>query len=255
MTTETEKVNILCLKWGTRYGAEYVNRLYRGVSAHLHRPFRFVCVTDDSSGLVKGIDAQPFPPPPPGWTRNWPDIFVKLCVFQDGFAGLSGPTLFLDIDQIIVGDLDCFFDYCPSKFCIIRNWIEFRKRLFRHLPKVGNSSCFRYDAGSSDVVYRRFLLEMSEVYDRSKYRTEQAYMTHAVGFENVNWWPKNWVVSFKRACQWPWPLNHFLVPRRPKKANILCFHGKPDPDDAITGYRGKHLNTWVLPTPWVKELW
>ena len=49
---KSEMVNILCLKWGTRYGADYVNYIYRGVKAHLNRPFRFVCVTDDPSGLV-----------------------------------------------------------------------------------------------------------------------------------------------------------------------------------------------------------
>ena len=50
--------NILCLKWGTLYSAEYVNRLHRGVKAHLHRPFRFVCVTDDPSGLVATAKAN-----------------------------------------------------------------------------------------------------------------------------------------------------------------------------------------------------
>ena len=38
---ETHQVNILTLKWGTLYSSEYVNRLYRGVKAHLSRPFRF----------------------------------------------------------------------------------------------------------------------------------------------------------------------------------------------------------------------
>ena len=47
-------VNILTFKWGTLYSAEYVNRVYRGVKAHLKRPFRFVCVTDDPTGLVEG---------------------------------------------------------------------------------------------------------------------------------------------------------------------------------------------------------
>ena len=256
-----ENVNILCLKWGRRYGAEYVNRLYRGVKANLNRPFRFVCVTDDPSGLDAGVDAQPFPPPPPGWKPNarykrWPSIYVKLLVFRNGFAGLEGPTLFLDIDQIITGGLDCFFDFRPGEFCIIRNWIELRKRIFRGLPKIGNSSCFRFDAGEkSDYVYRRFLSEIEAAIDPSKYPTEQAYMTHAVGLDRVNWWPSGYVSSFKRSCARVFPLNLFLAPRRPKRARILCFHGKPDPADAINGYRGKHLNTWVLPCEWVKKLW
>lgn len=245
--------NVLCLKWGTRYPAFFVNRLYAGVSRHLRPPFRFVCVTDDPSGLEKGIDAVPFPPKPEGFPQDWPNIFVKLLVFQDGFAGLSGPTLFLDIDQIITGDLDCFFTYRPGEFCIIHNWIEWRKRLFRSAPKIGNSSCFRFEAGKSDFIYRAFLREMPQALDRHLYRTEQAFMTHAAG--QVNWWPDSWVRSFKRSCERPWPLNFLLPPRFVPDTRILCFHGRPDPDEAIAGYHGRHPNETTLPAPWVKDLW
>ena len=37
---------ILCMKWGTKYGAEYVNRLYNMVKRHLTLPFKMVCLTD-----------------------------------------------------------------------------------------------------------------------------------------------------------------------------------------------------------------
>lgn len=253
--------NIICLKWGKLYSAEYVNRLYRGVKTHLHRPFRFVCVTDDPSGLVDSIDVEPIPLKPEGmkfqgWYNSWPNIFIKLLVFKQGFAKLDGPTLFLDIDQIVVGDLDCFFDYKPGKFCIIRNWVEWRKTIFRKIPFCGNSSCFRFDAGeSSDYIYRTFMREIEDALDDRLYTTEQAYMTHAVGSENVNFWPENYVRSFKRSCVWPWPLNHFFVPRLPEDTRILCFHGSPNPEQAIEGYRGRHLNTWTRPCAWVKDLW
>ena len=257
----SERVNILCFKWGKRYGADYVNRLYRGVKAHLDRPFRFVCVTDNPEGLVEGVDAQPFPGPPPGWTPNerykkWPSIYVKLCVFEKGFAQLEGPTLFLDIDQIVTGDLGRFFDYRPGEFCIIHNWIEWTKCLFRKRPAIGNSSCFRFEAGeASDRIYRTFLAELEDAINPALYRTEQAYMTHTVGLENIAWWPENFVRSFKRSCTWPWPLNHFLEPRFNPDTSILCFHGRPAPEEAIKGYRGKHLNTWTKPCKWVEELW
>lgn len=256
-------VNILTFKWGTLYSSAYVNRIYRGVKEHLNRPFRFVCVTDDKAGLCEGIDAVDFPPRPPEMKNlytyakhGWPNIYVKLCVFRPGFADLKGPTLFLDIDQIITGDLDRFFDYRPGEFCIIRNWVEFRKRLFRKVPFCGNSSCFRFDAdGSMAYVYETFIREIDEALDDRVWSTEQEYMTHAVGRAKINFWPENFVRSFKRSCTWPWPLNHFLEPRFNPDTGILCFHGKPSPEQAIAGYRGKHLNTWTKPCPWVKELW
>ena len=257
-----DSVNILTFKWGTLYSAEYVNRIYRGVKAHLNRPFRFVCVTDDPTGLADGIDARPLPPRPPELKKTytygdgWPNIYIKLCVFRKGFADLEGPTLFLDIDQIVTGDLDRFFDYRPGEFCIIRNWVEWRKCIFRKPPFCGNSSCFRFDAGDrSDYIYRTFLREIDTAMDDRIYTTEQAYMTHAVGFENVNFWPENFVRSFKRSCTWPWPLNYFLVPRFNPDTGILCFHGKPSPEQVIAGYRGRRPNNRTLPCPWVRELW
>ena len=254
-------VNVVCLKWGTYYPAEFVNRLYRGVKAHLHRPFRFVCITEDPSGLVDGVETADIPPAPPGMIYNeeytgWPNVLLKLFVYKPGFANLVGPTLFLDIDQIIVGDLDCFFDYKPGEFCIIHNWVELRKRLFRKVPFCGNSRVFRFEAGGKFAyVFEKFMSEIPVTTDLEKYPTEQLYMTLAVGKDKVNFWPDNFVRSFKRSCVWPWPLNHFLTPRLNPDTRILCFHGAPNPDQAIAGYRGRHLNTWTRPAPWVKTLW
>lgn len=256
-------VNILCFRWGTLYSVDYVNRLYRGVKAHLRRPFRFVCVTDDPSGLDAGIDAQPVPPRPTEmrnlytYEKNgWPNIYLKLLVFKPGFAGLEGTTLFLDIDQIVTGDLDRFFDYRPGAFCIVRNWSELRKRLFRRPPFCGNSSCFRFEAGEEFAyVYDKFIEEIDVAMDDRRFATEQLYMTHAVGRDRIVFWPENFVRSFKRSCTWPWPLNHFLTPRLNPDTGILCFHGKPSPEQAAVGYRGRHLNTWTRPCPWIRNLW
>ena len=257
-------VNVICLKWGKLYSPMFVNRLYRGVKSHLHRPFRFVCFTDDPTGLDEGIEAQPLPERPPEYVATprygdaWPNIYVKLALYRPGLANLKGPTLFLDIDQIVTGDLDCFFDYQPGEFCIVHNWMEFRKRLFRKLPFVGNSSCFRFEAGGPfDYVYNNWIKEMAASMDTKLYSTEQAYMTHAIlAGGKVNWWPSDWVTSFKRSCTWFWPLNHILPPRLPKATRILCFHGHPNPDEAIVGFKGsKHINGWTLPAPWVKDLW
>ena len=253
----SEKVNILCLKWGKLYGPEYVNRLYAGVKKNLSRPFRFVCVTDNPEGLVEGVDAVGFPSPPPSWKHSWPNIFVKLMVFKNGFADLSGPTLFLDIDQVITGDLGCFFDFEPGKFCIIRNWIEWRKRLFRGLPKIGNSSCFRFEAGKMNHVYEKFLSEQDKAVNRDFYTTEQVYMTHAVGLKNISWWPNGWIWSFKRNCSRIFPMNLIFTPKKPDSgARIVCFHGRPSPQQAIEGFKGKgHLNQITRPAKWVLDYW
>lgn len=247
-----DSVNVVCLKWGTRYPAHYVNKLYRGVTKHLHRPFRFVCITDDSKGLVDGVETVPIlPDPKTKWP--WPNIFMKLAVTADGAANLVGPTLFLDIDIAITGDIDCFFDYKPGKNCIIHNWVEKRKTFFRKAPHVGNSSVFRFEAGKSGYIYETFLREMNEAMDRKCYCTEQAFLTHAM--KEVYWWPDEWARSFKRHAMWSFPFNLWLEPSLPVGCRILVFHGKPDPDEALVGYRGKRIHQHCLPVRWLEKYW
>lgn len=260
-----QPVNVLCLKWGARYPAFYVNRLYAQVKRHLRRPFRFVCITDDPAGIDPGVDCVPFPDDPKVIGRPWPNIFIKLCLFKRGFADLNGPTLFLDIDQLVIRELDKFFDYHPGDFCIIHNWVERRKMIFRKLPFIGNSSCFRFDAGSDEAhrVYEIFLRDKERGWTDFNWlfcSGSQKFQTRAMAEAGtVTWWPDEWVSSFKRHCIPPFPLNKFLTPRYPKTASIIAFHGRPDLDEAIAGYRAKgtlrttHLT--CLPTPWADKCW
>jgi len=252
MAVSSDPVNVLCLKWGTRYGAHYVNNLYAGVRRHLHRPFRFVCVTDDSRGLAEGVEAVSIPPNP-GMAMRWPNVFLKLAVTADGFAGLKGPTLFLDVDLAITADIDCFFDYMPKKNCIIHNWVEARKTIFRRRPDIGNSSVFRFEAGASQYICDTFLREKDRAVDRSLYRTEQAFLTYAM--RERYWWPEEWVRSFKRHSMRLFPFNLWFEPVLPSGTKILVFHGKPDPDEAIRGYRGGQIHQHTCPARWLEKDW
>lgn len=232
-------VNVLCLKWGNYYSADYVNRLYAGVARNLSRPFRFVCVTDSSEGVRSEVECVPFPEDPHVIGRPWPNIFVKLLLFRDGFANLVGSTLFLDVDLLVTGPLDRFFDYRPGEFCIIHNWVERRKRLFRPLPNIGNSSCFRFEAGKSGEVYNLFLKMKDDPNERKRFLFgSQKFQTFAMmKTGTVSWWPDDWVCSFKRQLVPIFPLNKIFTPWRPPKGvSIVAFHGDPDLPQAIEGY-------------------
>lgn len=248
----TTHVNVLCLKWGQRYGAHYVNILHRAVTRHLHRPFRFFCCTEDAAGLDPGISLIPFPENP-GIKRGWPDVLVKLMVTRDGFGNLEGPTMFLDLDIAIMDGIDCFFDFMPGKYCIIHNWVNWRKQLLGRRPAVGNSSIFRFEAGASNHIYETFIREMARAEDRSIFNTEQAFLTYAM--QEVHWWPEEWVRSYKWNCRPPFPLNLLRVPKAPPSCRILVFHGRPDPDEAIRGYRGRKPTHHMLAAPWIAEHW
>lgn len=48
--------NVVCMKWGTVYGPEYVNILHHMVQRNLTGPYRFICLTDNPAGLEEGIE-------------------------------------------------------------------------------------------------------------------------------------------------------------------------------------------------------
>lgn len=244
---------MLCLKYGDRYGPAYVNRLFAGVSRHLERRFRFHCCTDDPAGLNPEVRVIPFPENP-GLKSGWPHILVKLMLTEPGFGGLEGPVLFLDLDLVITGPIDCFFDYEPGRFCIIHNWANWRKRALGRRPAVGNSSVFRFDSGpASKPIHETFLREMHRAEDHAQFNTEQAFLTYAAG--EVRWWPESWVRSYKWNLRPPFPLNLFKVPELPEDCRILVFHGRPDPDEAIAGFHGRKPHHHTRPAPWIADHW
>jgi len=244
-------VNIICLNWGNRYPDIYVNNLYRSLKKYLHRPFRFVCVTDKKCGFDEGVEYVPIPENP--GVPRWPHVFLKLLITADGFADLVGPTLFLDIDIVIKDDVDCFFEYMPGKNVIIHNWLEPRKTLFRKAPDIGNSSVFRFEAGRSQYICDTFIAEREQALDGSLYPTEQAFLTYAM--REHYWWPEPWVRSFKRHCMRPFPLNYLLPPSVPAESRILVFHGRPDPSQIKNGYKGTKIHHYVKPAAWIDQFW
>lgn len=48
-------INIYTFKWGTKYGPEYVNRLYNSLRKYCRLNFTFNCITDDSNGIYEDI--------------------------------------------------------------------------------------------------------------------------------------------------------------------------------------------------------
>ena len=238
---------VLCMKWGSKYGPEYVNRLYAMVHRHLRGEFDFVCLTDQSDGIRAEVRCLPIPDlalpegiPERGWK--------KLTTFDAALHqrhGLQGTALFLDIDIVIVDDLTPFFDL-PGQFRIVHDW----KRPWRI---TGNSSVYRFEIGAHADVPAWFRSHVDEV--RANFRHEQAFLSdflHRQG--KLAYWPAAWCRSYKYHCVPGWPFNHWRTPLIPEGARILVFHGVVNPPDALVGER--HGN-WrrMLPAPWIAEHW
>jgi hypothetical protein len=234
---------VLCMKWGTKYGAEYVNRLYGMVARHLRGPFRFVCLTDNSMGVRPEVECMPLPSLnlAPGAERGW----NKLTTFKSDLHGLRGTALFLDLDVVIVSDITPFFE-TPGEFLIIKDW----KRPWRI---TGNSSVYRFTIGAHADVLQYFIENQKAV--RDTYRNEQEYLSRAMKERGrLSYWPGDWCRSYKYHCITRWPTNFWRTPIIPDGARILIFHGEVNPPDALAGRRNRRFR-YVKPAPWVADHW
>lgn len=236
-------INILCMKWGTKYGAEYVNRLYAMVARNLSMPFRFVCLTDNSEGINGRVETFPIPSlqlningPERGWN--------KLVTFAGELYDLEGQTLFLDLDLILVSPIDELFTL-PGSVVIIRDWLK--------KDGTGNSSVYRFNIGEHPEVLTEFQRDFVAI--KRRYRNEQEYLSAALLKRNaLTYWPEEWCRSFKRHCMHYLPKSLWCPPSIPENAKVIVFHGHPHPDEAIEGKTGKWYR-FARPASWVKDFW
>ncbi|MGI9477534.1 MAG: hypothetical protein ACR2PI_12600 [Hyphomicrobiaceae bacterium] len=239
---------IICMKWGTRYGPEYVNRLASMVRRNVTQATRFVCFTDDTTGIDDGIELHPLPsiniPDRVAWTP-----WRKLSVWQHPLAQLAGDVLFLDLDLVITGSLDDFFDYRPGAYIAIDNWTQPGQG-------VGNTSAFRFPAGQHTRIFDDFVADPEVIL--GKWRIEQQYISDTI--PEMVFWPATWCVSFKHTLLPRWPMNFVQVAELPADARIVAFTGKPDAEDALIGHwpdrsLRQKLYKHVRPTPWIAQHW
>lgn len=242
---------VLCMKWGTLYGPEYVNVLYRAVRDNLEGPFRFVCLTDDAEGFDDGIETFPIPDiglPPERYAHGaWP----KLSVFKDDLYGLTGRCLFIDLDSVIVGGIDPFFEL-PDPFIAIAGGKQWRRGSAVTNPKL-LSGIFAFDIDRLSHILDSFRADPEAAFHTCE--NEQAFIECQIG----NWkgWPEGWVISFKRHLRRGIGADLFLPPRPPGDARIVAFHGDPRPIDLV-GRKG----LWAdpphfvrCPVPWLDAYW
>ena len=243
-TSTAPQRHILCMKWGTKYGPEYVNRLYAMVRRHLSGDFRFVCLTDNAEGIRSEVECLPIPSldlPPGIPERGW----TKLTTFTKDLHGLRGTALFLDVDVVITGPLDDFFTY-PGEFLIIHD----HKRPWRI---TGNSSVYRFELGAHADVLEDFRGHFEDI--RKQVRNEQAYLSDAIHKQGkLKYWPAEWCPSFKYHCIPTWPTNFWKPTFVPPNARIVIFHGECNPPDALAGRRNRRFR-YIQPATWVAEHW
>lgn len=251
MTDSLDQLHILCYRWGTRYGVEYVNNLCRMVARNLRIPHVFHCVTDSTEGLLPEVEAQELPDA--GVSGNW----NKLQTFKKDFLGLEGQYLVcMDLDLVIVGDLN-FLTVTPEEpFLIARSWAKGIR---------GNSSVYRVQVGTLTHVWDDFIADpeggIEQHFGKNRLCGDQNWLNHSI--PRYAYFPEGKIVSFKRQCH---AKGHWLPGRLGKRlglttaafgkaapppgAAIVSFHGDPLPPDVMHGRCGRWRHA-----PFVAEHW
>lgn len=228
---------VLCLKHGTKYSYDYVNKLNSMVSRNITLPYRFVCLTDDPQGLDPSITVLPLP-------RNLSGWWCKPYMFSKDLP-LKGTTLYMDLDVVISGNIDKLFTYSPSAWCTIRDFT----RAMRPKWEKYNSSVIRFNYGQLDHVWKTF--EQNPQYHMRRHFGDQDFL-YDVAKGTATLYPDSWIQS------WKWEVRKTkdfkpggikgtkqfkivenVVPR--VECCVTVFHGDPNPHNCFD--------------PWVVDNW
>lgn len=219
---------VLCFKWGTAYPSIYVNVLARACRDHLGA-HRFVCLTDNPEGLIEGIEALPLPDLdlPDGMVAKggWP----KLGVF-DPELGLTGKILVLDVDLVVTGPLQPFFDAIEAGVTAMREPPKPLERLIFKRDRGANTSAFGFWGGQEAQILDRFKADPEGALKR--HRIEQAHISAEA--TRLSFWPQSRIISFKYALNPPKPFRGRVAPKAPGPGtSLVAFHGHPNPTDLL----------------------
>jgi hypothetical protein len=194
-------VTVACvLRSGGAYTPEWVYALRRGVARYLDRTFDFVCLSDQAV-------AVPWKPLP----HNWPGWWAKLCLFAPGL--FEGPVVYFDQDTLIIGNITELASY-RGPFAQLSDFYQ---------PKIAASGVMAWTPGPhTEAIYHAFCREKRVPSGRSDYW----YAKHAPKPERLQDLFPGQLVSFKAHAR------HGA----PEGARVVCFHGKPRPNDAAAGW-------------------
>jgi len=175
-------INVICLKWGDKYDASMVNRLYTMLKKNSTKEFTLHCVTEDPTGVSDDINII-----------NLPDYELekwwwKLWILSDELP-VDGKCVFLDLDIVIQNNIDTIlnFDNGEDLFVLKAQW---RTTLItKHSPPI-NSSIIIWNTHCIKGYFKKFFSDPE--YYMFKYRGIDTYLDSEHPNE-YNTLPTDWV--------------------------------------------------------------
>jgi hypothetical protein len=215
-------LNVVCLKHGTKYGPEYVNKLYNMIQRHLTIPNNFICFTDDPTNIDQNIKIVNLPKLPiEGWW--WKPYIFKTGHFPDG-----DDILYIDLDMVIVDNINKLIEFEPNKFVGLQDV----GRVFRPGYKKLGSAVMRWKANEHSGIWNNLEKNLTQT---KKFHGDQDWIWEQAKHHLV-FFPEQWIRSYKWEIRTRDELSGFgktsvfkevRNPKIPIDCSILAFHGYP----------------------------
>lgn len=213
---ERPLITVACvLRSGGIYDGTWVAKLQNGVRRHLSLPHRFVCLTD------MPVDCESLP-----LRKNWRGWWSKLNLFYE----FAGPTLYFDLDTVVVGSLDAIAAY-PHEFTMAHEY-------YRPSMKCSTAMAWNGDYSFISAAFAANPNTYAHRYDNQMRPRigDQAFIEDRLEGRRVDTFRdlfgEHSIASYKvHDCE--------IAP--PADAAVVAFHGRPKPQDLKTG--------------WVPKLW
>ena len=211
---ETPPVTFVCLNAGNYCGrgAEYVNNLADMVKRNMPNGvvWKFVCLTDDATGLDDGIEVIPLPADLETW-------WGKLYLFKPGLFQEGSRMVFFDLDTLIVDSLAKILQY-RGDMAILRDFYQ---------PNRGAPGVILWRAGFGSQIWNEWEAE-------GRPRNPMGDLGWIEGLDQGR---------FTRQIDrlqdlFPGVFVSYKVTKgaAPIKAGVVCFHGHPRPHEVVTGW-------------------
>ena len=219
-------MNFACVCYGKKYSVEYVQKLYNMVQRNTTLEHNFFIFTDNIEMEIDGhVNIRTFPETLNGWWN-------KMQLFRPDT--LDGDTLYMDLDVVITGNIDCFFNYEPEADFIGMND-------FNPDTKIFNSSVFKF---KPEAMKSKLWQPFTD--DRTKwlrYSGDQNVISDLIiGHPGTKSFPDSWTQSYKwynrkgrRYHKGKWTFEHN------GESLVTVFHGEPNPHQSDMD--------------WVKKAW